>query len=107
MLSGTRSTGLSSENTSIRSTSETIRSVSSQISRVSARSSSLTEVSSNCAAPRMPESGFLISCASIEARPVTERAAARCVNCRSILSAIDRSWNTTTTEPGSEITGAT
>ncbi len=99
MLTGWRSTGRSSENTSIRSTSETMRSVSSQISRVSARSSSDTAVSSSCAAPRMPESGFLISCASMEARPVTERAAARCVSCRSILSAIERSWNTMTTEP--------
>jgi hypothetical protein len=39
-----------------------------------------TELSRSCAAPRMPESGFLISCASIEARPVTDRAAARWVS---------------------------
>ena len=56
----------------MRSTSFTMRSASSQISRVSARSSSPTEDSSSCAAPRMPESGFLISWASIAARPVTD-----------------------------------
>ena len=43
MLTGSRSTGRSSENTSMRSTSETMRSVSSLISRVSARSSSPTD----------------------------------------------------------------
>ena len=91
----------------MRSTSETMRSVSSVISRVSARSSSLSPLSSSWAAPRMPDSGFLISCASIAARPVTERAAPRCVIWRSILSAIERSWNITTTEPGSSGTGAT
>ena len=68
-----------------------MRSVSSQISRVSARSSSPTELSSNCAAPRMPDSGFLISCASIAPSAVTERAALRWVSCLSIFSAIDRS----------------
>ena len=39
------------------------------------RSLSSTDCSSNCAAPRMPESGFLISCASIEPSAVSERAA--------------------------------
>ena len=34
---------------------------------VSSRSASPTDFSSSCAAPRMPESGFLISCASIAA----------------------------------------
>ena len=43
MLTGSRSTGRSSENTSMRSTSFTMRSVSSQISWVSARSSSAAE----------------------------------------------------------------
>ena len=97
MLTGSRSIGRSSENTSMRSTSFTMRSASSQISRVSARSSSLTDDSRSCAAPRMPDSGFLISWASIAARPVTVRAAPRWVSWRSILSAIDRSWSTTTT----------
>ena len=64
-------------------------------------------VSSSWAAPLIPESGFLISCASMAARPVTERAAPRCVIWRSILSAIERSWNMTTTDPGSSGTGAT
>ena len=41
MLTGSRSTGRSSANTSMRSTSFTMRSVSSQMSRVSVRSSSL------------------------------------------------------------------
>ena len=91
MLRLSRSTGRSSENDSIRSTSLTMRSVSSQISRVSARSSSPTELSSNCAAPRMPESGFLISWASIAPSAVTDRAALRWVSCLSIFSAIDRS----------------
>ncbi len=36
-------------------------------------------------------SGFLISCASMAASAITERAAPRCVSCRSILSAIVRS----------------
>ncbi len=64
----------------MRSTSFTIRSVSSQMRRVSARSSSPTLASSSCAAPRMPESGFLISCASMAPSAVTERAALRWVN---------------------------
>jgi hypothetical protein len=37
------------------------------------------------------ESGFLISCASIAASAVTDRAALRWVSCRSILSAMVRS----------------
>ena len=52
---------------------------------VSMRSSSLADCSSNCAAPRMPDNGFLISCARTPAMPTTERAAPRWVNCRSIL----------------------
>ena len=51
----------------MRSTSFTIRSASSQISRVKVRSSSPADCSRSWAAPRMPESGFLISCASIAA----------------------------------------
>ena len=97
MLTGSRAIGRSSENTSMRSTSLTMRSASSQIRRVSARSSPSTEPSSSWAAPRMPESGFLISWASMAARPVTLRAAPRCMSWRSILSAIERSCSTTTT----------
>ena len=91
----------------MRSTSLTIRSVSSQISRVSARSSSPTEVSSSCAAPRMPESGFLISCASIAPSAVTDRAALRWVSCLSIFSAIDRSCSRSVTPPSLIGSGAT
>ena len=80
----------------MRSTSFTIRSVSSQIRRVRARSSSPTAVSSSWAAPRMPDSGFLISWASIAASAETERAAPRWVSCLSILSAIVRSCSKTT-----------
>ena len=74
-----------------------MRSVSSQISRVSCRSSSLADCSRSCAAPRMPESGFLISCASIAPSAVIERAAPRWVICRSILSAMVRSCSITMT----------
>ena len=107
MLTGSRSTGRSSANTSMRSTSFTMRSASSQIRRVSVRSSSSADCSSSCAAPRMPESGFLISCASMAASAITERAAPRWVSCRSILSAMVRSCSITTTWPGRSGTGAT
>ena len=107
MLTGSRSTGRSSANTSMRSTSFTMRSASSQISRVSVRSSSPADCSSSCAAPRMPDSGFLISCASIAASAMTERAAPRWVSWRSILSAMVRSCSITTTWPGRSGSGAT
>ena len=80
MLTGPRARGRSSENISMRSTSATIRSVSSQISRVSSRSPASALRSRSWAAPRMPESGFLTSCASIAAMAVTERAALRWIN---------------------------
>ena len=80
----------------MRSTSFTMRSVSSQMSRVSARSSSDASVSRSCAAPRMPDSGFLISCASIEAIAETDRAAPRCACWRSSFSAMVRSRSITT-----------
>ncbi len=107
MLTGSRSIGRSSVNTSMRSTSFTIRSASSQISRVKVRSSSPTDCSSSCAAPRMPDSGFLISCASMAASAVTERAAPRWVSWRSILSAMVRSCSITTTWSGRSGSGAT
>ena len=107
MLIGSRSTGRSSANTSMRSTSFTMRSASSQISRVSVRSSSSTDCSSSCAAPRMPDSGFLISCASMAASAITERAAPRWVSWRSILSAMVRSCSITTTKSGCSGSGAT
>ena len=46
----------------------------------------------------MPDSGFLISCASIAPSAVTERAALRWVNCLSIFSAIARSCSIIATE---------
>ena len=91
----------------MRSTSFTMRSVSSQISRVSVRSSSPADCSSSCAAPRMPDSGFLISCASMAASAITERAAPRWVSWRSILSAMVRSCSITTTWSGRSGSGAT
>ena len=77
-----------------------MRSVSVQISWVSARSSSLTPGSSSWAAPRMPDSGFLISCASTCAMPDTERAAARWVSWRSIICAIERCCSISMIRPG-------
>ena len=91
----------------MRSTSFTMRSASSQISRVSVRSSSPADCSSSCAAPRMPDSGFLISCASMAASALTERAAPRWVSWRSILSAMVRSCSITTTWSGRSGSGAT
>ena len=91
----------------MRSTSFTMRSASSQMSRVSVRSSSPADCSSSCAAPRMPDSGFLISCASMAASALTERAAPRWVSWRSILSAMVRSCSITTTWSGRSGSGAT
>ena len=67
----------------------------------------VADCSSSCAAPRMPDSGFLISCASMAASAITERAAPRWVSWRSILSAMVRSCSMTTTWPGRSGTGAT
>ena len=88
MLSGRRCAGRRSPNCSTRSTSLPIRAASAWISPVSSRSASPSPISSSCAAPEMPASGFLISCASIAAMPVTERAAERWPRLRSILSAM-------------------
>ncbi len=41
------------------------------------RSESSASASSNCAAPLMPDNGFLISCASMDAIAATERAPPR------------------------------
>ncbi len=62
------------KNTSKRSTRRTMRSTSERISWESGRSASGSEPSSSCAAPRMPESGFLISWASMEAIAPSDRA---------------------------------
>ena len=48
----------------------------------------------------MPDSGFLISCASSAARPETERAAARWVSWRSIICAMERCCSISTIRPG-------
>ena len=103
MLTGARSSGRTTENISMRSTSATIRSASSQISRVSSRSPGSAPCSSSWAAPRMPDSGFLTSCASIAAMAVTERAALRWINWSSILRAIERSCSDTTTLPAGSV----
>ena len=83
-----------------------MRSVSSQISWVNSRPASSVSCSSSWAAPRMPESGFLTSCASIAAIAVTERAALRWVSWRSILSAIERSCSDRTTRSDPSPAGA-
>ena len=70
-----------------------MRSASSRISTVSSRSGSPTLASSSWAAPRMPESGFLTSCARIAAMPETLRAALRKVSWRSSVRAAEASWN--------------
>ena len=76
-------------------------------SGASARGRPAAFCSRSCAAPRMPESGFLTSWASIAAIAVTERAALRCVSCRSILWAIERSCSVTTSWPGCSTSAAT
>ena len=57
---------------------------------------SATLLSSNWAAPRMPDSGFFTSCARIAAMPVTLRAALRKVSCRSSARAAEASCSTST-----------
>ena len=76
-----------------------MRSVSLQISWVNSALSALTSLSSNCAAPLMPDSGFFISCASIADIALTERAAPRWVNCLSMRCASDRGWTSTAPRP--------
>ena len=82
-----------------------MRSASSRISTVSSRSPSSTLASSNCAAPRMPDSGFLISCAKTADMPVTLRAAPRNFICRSRARAALLSCSVTSTQPGSSSMG--
>jgi hypothetical protein len=53
----------------------------------------------------MPDSGFLISWASMEARPVTVRAAPRWVSWRSIYSVTERGKSMSATWPGRSATG--
>ena len=88
MFKALRCAGRRSPKASTRSTSLPIRAASAWISPVSSRSASPSPISSSCAAPEIPASGFLISCASIAAMPVTERAAERWPRLRSILSAM-------------------
>src|SRR4029077_5992987 len=99
MLSGLRSIGRPSAKASMRSTRATMRSVSSQIRLVSSRSLSGTDCSSSWAAPRMPDSGVLTSCASMAASALTDRAALRLEIWRSMLRAIDCSVSETATRP--------
>ena len=77
------------------------------IDQVRSSGSPVNEYKVDLGTPRMPDSGFLISCASIAASAITERAALRCVSCRSILSAMVRSWSITTIWPGRSVSGAT
>lgn len=100
MLRGRRSAGRRSPNCSTRSTSLPIRAASSRISPASSRSVSGSDISSNCAAPLIPASGFRISCASIAAMPVTERTAERWLRERSIRSARPCGWRRRRTSPG-------
>ena len=88
MLSARRCAGLRSPNCSTRSTSLPIRAASAWISPVSSRSASPRPISRSCAAPEIPASGLRISCASIAAMPVTDRAAERWPRLRSIFSAM-------------------
>ena len=90
MFTGSLPSGRSSPNTSMRSTRSRMRPVSSTMSWASGRSSSAAPASRSCAAPRMPDSGFLISWASTAAIADTERAAPRCESCRSIILAMLR-----------------
>ena len=90
----------------MRSTSRQMRSVSSRISLVSARSSEDTPASRSWAAPRIPDSGFLTSWASMAAMAETERTTPRCVNWRLRDSAMARSWRARTTLPASSASGA-
>ncbi len=73
--------------------------------RARARSSSSSAGSRSCAAPRIPDSGLRISCASIAARPETDRAAPREVSARSIFSAIDGRSSVRSTTSGSSGSG--
>ena len=52
-----------------------------RIRPVSSRSRRPSPIDRSCAAPEIPASGFLISCASISAMPMTDRAAERCRGC--------------------------
>ena len=74
-----------------------MRSVSSQISWISCLSSSPTAGSRSWAAPRMPESGFLTSCARVAASPATERVERRCEICWSSRRATEQGCSTTST----------
>ena len=75
MFSAALGTGRVSVKPSIRSINATTRSTSVRISVVSSRPSLSAVAPSSCAAPRMPDSGFLISWASIAAMPIADRAA--------------------------------
>ncbi len=105
MLSGRRCAGLRSPNCSTRSTSLPIRAASAWISPVSSRSASPRLISRSCAAPEIPASGFRISCASIAAMPVTDRAADRCPRLRSIFSAIPCGCIRINTSPATSASG--
>ena len=84
MFSDLHSSGCSVVKSCIRSISAAIRSTSLHISWVRAAERSSTLASRSCAAPLIPDSGFLISCARIAAAPMAERVppvARRCAIC--------------------------
>ena len=85
------SSGRVSVKSCIRSISAAMRSTSVGDQLVSARRARRRSPSS-CAAPRMPDSGFLISCASIAAAPTAARAPARAVRRAGPAGAKRRAW---------------
>ena len=107
MLTGLRGKLRVSPKDSIRSIRLRMRSVSAQISCVRFFSLSGTASSSSCAAPRMPASGFLISCASTAAMPCIERTAPRCRSWRSMRCARLRSCRVMMTAPSGSGSGVT
>ena len=106
MLTALRSGGLRFPNCSTCSTSFTMRRVSSTIRSVSSRSSPSRFIDRSCAAPVMPASGFLISCASIAAMPMADFAADLAECARFSRSAVERVSMRRRTKPGIPIMGA-
>ena len=91
----------------MRSIRPRMRSVSREISWVISRSSGASDSSSSCAAPRMPASGFLISCASTAAMPCIERTAPRAISWRSMRCARLRSCKVSSMAPSGSGSGVT
>jgi hypothetical protein len=105
-LTAFRSGGLRLPNCSTCSRSFTIRRASPTMRSVRSRSSPSRFIDRSCAAPVIPASGFLISCASISAMPMADLAAdlAECARVR--RSAVERVSISRRTKPGIPIIGA-